>query len=1202
MAKSTKRRDGALETETVAMDGEETGRSKRPTRVRRANSEDQARDSEDSARRASPRGRGPRWVIVALGLVALIYLAPWLVGISPWGPSLVSGAVSGLNGRLDVSRVSLGWFVPPTVDGWELKDADGNLVASADRVQLEKSLLSLALDRSDLGAIQVEGWMLDLEVRQGTTNLEEVLAPLLAQESTSPTPRFQIQASEGDFKLRSGDRELRWTQVGLSATSAETDQWNVSIDQVTGADPRERLTIEALINRVTEEGTPAAFNGQVKLEAESFPLSFLSLIAPRFDADWEVEGRGAIELSLEFVNGGERGSGFVPRLLAENLLFSSRELLQGDRIALESVEAKGGISWNGDELNFAATEVRTSIGGGEIEGVVDLGDLSQLWLSAGNESLQSQGEVEVGPVLAMLPRTLRMRDGVQVSRGTLSWTAHSRQEGNGRRLLVDLRSTPLSLINQGETLEWNSPLTASLAIGNSPQGPILEFVTLEAPAVRIDGKGSWDQGELTVQADLQGLRTQLGQIVDFSGTTLNGQVQGGVLWGAGRERTPDGQPGTNGDGIGFGGDLRLTGIDMQTSSGLVWQDPQVDVSFGGRWDQTRSFPESLRPFWVAVEAGSDQLSVTTRQVTAERTEADIAVSGRISRWLARAGIAPRVAGHEVDGELVARGGVAWDRDVIAIQGLDYQLRDARFWGPDVRLREPEVVGQLSASYDVASGRSRIDQGTMAASIFSASLGQFVLGGVEPNEPLGGAYAIRADVAPFLAIFPAWRSSGLAMSGALEGSGAIHQGDAGHWLIQQNATVTDWTLAWLANANAPGGANQQDAVWREPQVTIEFEGDFDSENGHLAIARGSIDGEGQSVALGGEVSLYDGKWTSQLDGELTMRRHDWVALLRPWIGDDAELKGAHSRPVSSRGPVILGADSNSESTHWPPAQLESAGAIAWDEGQVYGIPFGPGELQARLQNQVLDLGTFRLALGDGAVRIASRISFQQATPMLYVDEGRVLEDVQLTPEACRQWLMYTAPIFASATAVRGSVDVDLKASQFPLDDPLKGSGSGTLHVREAAIGPGPMIEQLWGIVGAVRNLGGGQNGAGQLGQWARLPEQDVAFRMQNGRVYHERLQASVGDVVWYTTGSVGHDQSLDMVAVVPIQDAWLANRPNLAALKGVEIRVPIRGTLTRPQLDGQVVSQLARDLARRAAGELLDQQIQRGLGRLFGGDK
>ena len=65
------------------------------------------------------------------------------------------------------------------------------------------------------------------------------------------------------------------------------------------------------------------------------------------------------------------------------------------------------------------------------------------------------------------------------------------------------------------------------------------------------------------------------------------------------------------------------------------------------------------------------------------------------------------------------------------------------------------------------------------------------------------------------------------------------------------------------------------------------------------------------------------------------------------------------------------------------------------------------------------------------------------------------------------------------------------------------------------------------------------------------------------------------------------------------DAWVEGRELLQGLRGQVLRVPIRGTVSRPELDLSAIGQLSRQLAVKAGEGLLRRELQGQLQKLFG---
>ena len=102
-----------------------------------------------------------------------------------------------------------------------------------------------------------------------------------------------------------------------------------------------------------------------------------------------------------------------------------------------------------------------------------------------------------------------------------------------------------------------------------------------------------------------------------------------------------------------------------------------------------------------------------------------------------------------------------------------------------------------------------------------------------------------------------------------------------------------------------------------------------------------------------------------------------------------------------------------------------------------------------------------------------------------------------------------------------------------------------------------------------------------------------------RVSHQGLTMTAGDVTIRTSGSVGLDESLAIMAEVPVRDEWVADKKYLSSLRGTVIQIPMQGTLSKPRLDNRMLRELSARMVGGAARGVLQDEVNRGLQRLFG---
>ena len=187
----------------------------------------------------------------------------------------------------------------------------------------------------------------------------------------------------------------------------------------------------------------------------------------------------------------------------------------------------------------------------------------------------------------------------------------------------------------------------------------------------------------------------------------------------------------------------------------------------------------------------------------------------------------------------------------------------------------------------------------------------------------------------------------------------------------------------------------------------------------------------------------------------------------------------------------------------------------------------------------------------------------------IEPVQLLADARMEPGVAQGVLAYIAPVLADATRTSGRFSLRLDGARLPVGQPAGGTIAGVLAMHEVVLGPGPLTTRL------IESLP------------VRLPpppairiadESHVAFRVADGRVWHEGLEFGVPlakpgqrlDV--HSSGSVGiEDKSLDLKLALPIPADLPQDRPLLAALAGKRVSIGIGGVLGQPQVnfDGSI---------------------------------
>jgi hypothetical protein len=117
------------------------------------------------------------------------------------------------------------------------------------------------------------------------------------------------------------------------------------------------------------------------------------------------------------------------------------------------------------------------------------------------------------------------------------------------------------------------------------------------------------------------------------------------------------------------------------------------------------------------------------------------------------------------------------------------------------------------------------------------------------------------------------------------------------------------------------------------------------------------------------------------------------------------------------------------------------------------------------------------------------------------------------------------------------------------------------------------------------------------------DESVPVQVANGRVYHQNFAFRVSGTTLHTTGSVGFDDTLDLVVEVPLPKDLpaLKNNPVLVkAAAGKVVRVPVKGTLARPAIDAKAFERAVVALIREGARDAGKDALEKELNKLFPG--
>jgi hypothetical protein len=194
----------------------------------------------------------------------------------------------------------------------------------------------------------------------------------------------------------------------------------------------------------------------------------------------------------------------------------------------------------------------------------------------------------------------------------------------------------------------------------------------------------------------------------------------------------------------------------------------------------------------------------------------------------------------------------------------------------------------------------------------------------------------------------------------------------------------------------------------------------------------------------------------------------------------------------------------------------------------------------------------------------------------IPPSQILKQVDLTPELVDIGLGHAIPLLSKSAWFDGQVSLATEEIVVPLKTPQKSTGVANLTLHHVRSGPSdPSILRLLELIANLRKVEP-QN------ELVFIDGSEIQIRVQDERVQHSGMKIGLPKIdprlQLTSQGSVGMvDKSLDLTIEFPVPVEQLARRDSVRDLGVPMIRLPITGTLDKPEVQWNKLRENSADL-------------------------
>lgn len=517
--------------------------------------------------------------------------------------------------------------------------------------------------------------------------------------------------------------------------------------------------------------------------------------------------------------------------------------------------------------------------------------------------------------------------------------------------------------------------------------------------------------------------------------------------------------------------------------------------------------------------------------------------------------------YEMAGSLASSGQVSIQEDKVAGAGMATikQLVLASADGNSVS--EPAANIEFALGLDQAQHLLSIE--TVSA---NASFGNVTV--TNAAVPLGeaSAVALKADVAvrdldlakakPYAVFFASFPKD-MSLTGMAASQLAV---------TGQNDTYrihTDDTKIEHLRFASPGKE-----PFAQERVTLSFDVQLDPNTQSINVERLLLESPQIKITKGEFKKTSKGN-DNQIRGSLEGQA-DWAAVgqvVSAFLPEGLEMAG--QRQVS----VDFSSTYPASEPNLLMANLNATASAGFDRAAYMGLNVGPTNLDVRIENGLMQIEPFSTTVNNGRLDFAGQANFRDDKPLLRTPKPMMLaQGIQINREMTGKLLQYVNPLFANLTGVSGIANFECQKLAIPLAAGMESQTEvvGTISASDIVLEASGLLSQILTAMG--------KQSSGD-----KLTIRPTNITLQNGVVHYDNMEVNIGENPVTFSGRIGLDQNLDMTVTLPWTTAGRTVRIGQQQ-QGQRIAVPLKGTLSRPELD---LKRMLQDQLLQGLGGLLN---------------
>jgi hypothetical protein len=473
-------------------------------------------------------------LVFAVVLVVLAFLLLPVFISSERGRQIILARINNaVSGTTDFANLSMGWFKGIKVADFSFDDDAGRASVRVRQITTKPHYGSILMGSLSFGRTTIDKPNIEINLKaeqSGEAPQQKVPTAEKPKSVMLPLKKIDLIVNDGNVKVTdSRARTVEFSQINSKVDlrpPGRRTNFDVSLAVADKGKQSQVHTAGHINPKRTKTGWSfEGTSGDFVVEVNDLNLESL---APFFTlAGLDVQAEGVVSACLDSQIKKGRVENLNGTINATNLDVASAEL-KGDRIKTSTLDVDVGLSHKADAINIEKLRFKSDWAEVSASGTVPttFKSLSDFLQPDTKYDLQAGFDCDLAAVLSQMPKTLGIKEGMQITAGRLNGNIQTSTETGQRKIQGQATLSGLQGIIEGRQISLSQPIQAQTQISSDKKGVKFDKLDVSSSFAKINCTGTAELLNFNADVDLNKFQSELGQFADFGPYKIAGELSG----------------------------------------------------------------------------------------------------------------------------------------------------------------------------------------------------------------------------------------------------------------------------------------------------------------------------------------------------------------------------------------------------------------------------------------------------------------------------------------------------------------------------------------------------------------------------------------------------------------------------------------------------------------------------------------------------